>query len=82
VLTVVGRRLGIALARRQCLYGAAERRPRLVERDVGAPVDEVECRGQTGQPSSHDRNPHRTSPLATTASFAGVDSRHDRPKTS
>ena len=82
VLAVVGRRLGIAVARGQRLHGAAERRPRLVERHLRAGVDEVERRRQPCEAAPHDRDPHRTSPRATTASFAGVESRHDGPKTS
>ena len=50
VLAVVGRRLRIALALRQRLHRAAERRPRLVQRHVDACVDEVERRGRPASP--------------------------------
>ena len=77
VLPVVGRRLGIAVALRQRLHGAAERRARLVHGHVDAGVDELERGGEAREPAADDRDLHRSSPRATTASFAGVDSRHD-----
>ena len=45
VLPVVGRRLGIAVARRQRLHCAAERRARLVHGHVDACIDELERGG-------------------------------------
>ena len=82
VLAVVRRRLRIAFALRQRLDGAAERRSRLEHRHVGARVDEVECRGEPREAASDDDRLHRTSPFATTASFAGAESRVFSPKTS
>ena len=82
MLAVVGRRLGVALAFRQRLDGAAERRPGLVHCHLDARVDELERRGKARQPAAHDGDLHRSSPRATTASLARVDSRHDRSKTS
>ena len=73
VLAVVGRRLRVALARGQRLHRAAERRPRLVERDVGAGVDEVERGGEPGEPAADDGDPHASSPRATIASFVRVE---------
>ena len=58
VLAVVGRRRRIALALRQRLHGAAERRPCLVERDGVALVDELEGGGEPGQATSDDRDLH------------------------
>ena len=55
VLAVVGRRGRITLTLRQRLHGAAERRPRLVERDRVALVGELERGRETGQPASDDR---------------------------
>ena len=82
VLAVVRRRLRVALALRQRLHGAAQRRPRLEQRHLRARVDEVERGREPGEAASDDRRPHRSSPRATTASFAGVERRHDAPKTS
>ena len=82
VLAVVGRRIRIALALRQRLYRATERRTSLVERHVDACVDEVERRGETGQSAADNGSPHRTRPRATTASLLRVERRHDRSKTS
>ena len=62
VLAVVGRRLGIALALRQRLHGAAERRARLVQRDVGARVDELEGGGEACEPAADDGGLHRSKP--------------------
>ena len=82
VLPVVGRRLGVALALGQRLHGTAERRPRLEQRHRGTRIDQVEGGGQACQPAADHSDSHRTRPRATTASFAGAESRHERPKTS
>ena len=82
VLAVVGRRVGIALARRQRLHLAAEGRARLVERHVVARIDELERRGEPGQPAADHSRLHRRSPAPTTRSFASGDSRTEPPKTS
>ena len=82
MLAVVRRRIGIALPFRQRLHRAAERRPRLVDRHVVAAVDEVERSRESGQTAADDRGLHRQSPRATTASFAGAESRVRSPKTS
>ncbi len=97
MLAVVRRRLRVALALRQRLHGAAERRARLEQRHLGARVDEVERRREAGEAAPDDRRPYRhplgapaecaalrgaKSPLATTASFAGVESRVFSPNTS
>ena len=79
VLAVVRRRLGIAVALRQRLHRAAERRPRLVQRHVCARVHEVERGGEARRARRRRPRPSSRSeaPRATTASFAGVESRHD-----
>ena len=82
MLAVVRRRLRVSLPLRQRLHGAAERRPRLEHRHVGARVDQVERSRESGETASDDERPHRTSPLATTASFAGADRRVFSPNTS
>ena len=82
VLAVVGRGFRIPVARGQRLHGAAERRARLVHGHLCARVDEVEPSGQPGETAADHRHLHRTSSRATTASFAGVESRHDSSKTS
>ncbi len=82
VLAVVRRRLGIAVARGQRLHRSAERRPRFVERHVDVRVHEIERSREAREPAADDCHLHRTSPRATTASFAGVDKRHDGPNTS
>ena len=82
MLAVVRRRLRIALPLRKRLDGAAERRPRLDHRHVRASVDEVERCCEAGEAAADHNRPHRTSPLATTASFAGAESRVFSPKTS
>ncbi len=82
VLAVVRRRLGIAVARGQRLDGPAERRPRLVEDDLLPRVDELERCSEPRQPAAHDRDSHRSSPFATTASFCGAESRVLPEKTS
>ena len=82
VLAVVGRRVRVSLASRQRLHRAAERRPRLVERDVGAAVDEVERGREPGQPASDHRDHHASSPRATIASFDRVEGRTSPSNTS
>ena len=81
VLAVVRRRLRVAVALRQRLHGAAERRPRLVHGDVGARVHQVERRSQSGEPAADDCDLHSRF-RATTPSFARVERRHDASKTS
>ena len=66
----------------QRLHSAAERRARLVDGDVDARIDEVERSCEAREPAAHDGDLHRSRPRATTASFAGVESRHDASKTS
>ena len=75
VLAVVRRRLGIAVTRRERLHRAAERRTRLVEDDLRARVHELERRGEPREAAADDCDLHRKTPRATTASFAGVESR-------
>ena len=82
VLPVVGRRLGIALAPRQGLDRASERRPRLVQRHLVARVDQLESRAQAGEPSSHDRCSHRSSPAPTMRSLVSGESRREPSNTS
>ncbi len=82
MLAVIRRRLRVALAFGQGLDGSAERRSRFEHGHVGARVDEVECRGEPRETASDDDRLHRTSPFATTASFAGAESRVFSPKTS
>ena len=82
MLAVVRRRLRISLPLRQRLDGAAERRPRLEHGHVRARVDEIERGREPGETAADDDRPHRTSPLATTASFAGAERRVFSPNTS
>ena len=49
---------------------------------LGAGVDEVEGGREASEPAAHDDGSHRSKPRATTASFAGVESRHDASNTS
>ena len=56
VLAVVGRRRRVALALGQRLHGAAERRPRLVQHDLVAGVDELERGREAGEPAADDRD--------------------------
>ena len=75
VLAVVRRRLRVSVARGQRLHRAAERRARLVENDLSPCIDELERRGEAREPAADDRDLQRKTPRATTASFAGVESR-------
>ncbi len=77
----------IALALRQRLDGAAERRARLEQRDLVPAVDEVERGRQPGEPAADDDRPHRsasggTGRLATARTFATAESDGRREKTS
>ena len=56
VLAVVGRRRRVALALRQRLHRAAERRPRLVEHDLVPAVDQLERSRQAGEATADDRD--------------------------
>ena len=64
MLAVVGRRGRIALTLGQRLHRAAERRPRLVERDRVALVGELERGREAGEPASDDSRLHLSSPPA------------------
>ena len=83
VLAVVGRRRGVALALGKRLDGAAERRPRLVERDGVTLVGELERRSQAGQTASDNGDVHgRMTPAPTMRSFVSGDSCGGPPNTS
>src|SRR5205085_5894515 len=82
VLAVVGRRLRVALARRQRLHLAAERRPRLVERHLVPRVDELERRREPREAAADDGRLHGSIPLPTMRSLASGGSRSEPPKTS
>ena len=83
MLAVVGRRRRIALALGQRLHGAAERRPRLVERDGVALVGELERGREPGQPASDDGGVHgRSTPAPTMRSFVSGESCGGPPNTS
>jgi hypothetical protein len=69
VLAVVGRRVGVALALRQGLHGASERRPGLEDGDVVARVGQLERRGEPREAAadhdgSHSAATARTLPTA------------------
>ena len=82
MLAVVGRRGWIAFALRQRLHGAAERRPRLVERHGVALVGELERGREAGQPAADDGRLHLSSPPATMRSFVSAESCGGSPNTS
>ena len=82
VLAVVGRWGRIALALGQRLHRAAERRPRLVERDRVALVGELERGRETGEAASDDSRLHLSNPPATMRSFVPVESDGGPSKTS
>ena len=82
VLPVVGRRLRVALAPRQRLHRAAERRPRLVQGHLVPAVHELERRAQAGEAAPDDRDSHRSSPAPMIRSFVSDESLTDPSKTS
>ena len=73
MLAVVGRRVGIALARRQRLHGTAEGRARLEDGDLVPGVGEVERGGEAGEPAAHDDRPAHSA--ATARTLPTADSR-------
>ena len=58
VLPVVGRRRRVAVALRERLDGAAQRRPRLGELDIVTGIDELERGGEARQPAADDGDLH------------------------
>ena len=58
MLAVVGRGRRVALALGQRLHRAAERRPRLVQHDLVAGVDQLERGGETREPAADDGDLH------------------------
>src|SRR4051812_3770020 len=62
VLAVVRRRWRVSFSRGERLHRAAEGRPRLVENDLVAPVDQLEGGGEARETAADDRHPHRNEP--------------------
>ena len=73
MLTVVGRRRRIALARGKRLHRAAEGRPRFQQRYVVSGVEQLERGRAARKASAHDRRLHRRSPPPTIRSFVNAD---------
>jgi hypothetical protein len=73
VLSVVGRRRWIAVALRQRLHGAAERRPRFQQSDLVSRVQQLERGRAAREAAAHDRRLHRRSPSPTIRSFVSAD---------
>ncbi len=83
MLAVVGRWLGVALALGERLDCAAERRPRLVERDGVTLVGELQRGREAGQTASDNGDVHgRMTPAPTIRSFVSGDSCGGPPNTS
>src|SRR5919201_1415083 len=81
VLAVVGRRGRIALTLGERLDGTAQRRPRLVERDLGPGVHQAQRGREAGQAPSYDHCLHNSAD-ATILSLVGSDSRGGPANTS